>query len=170
MEEAPALGEPGALSAIWGGVVHQLAAGLGITLDEPLQERLERRPAESEVETATGPIARGTVGAVRFEVVGTVAGVPRVVLEHVTRTHPDQRPDWPQPASGDGCYRVEITGEPMMRVDFTHRGEHGDHNVSGMVTTAMRLVNSVEAVCAAPGGLVYAKDLPAVTGRGLVSR
>jgi hypothetical protein len=38
-----------------------------------------------------------------------------------------------------------------------------------MITTAMRLVNSVAAVCAAPGGLVFAKDLSAVTGRGLVA-
>jgi hypothetical protein len=64
---------------------------------------------------------------------------------------------------------VEIEGEPVMRLDFTHHGEDGDHNVSGMIVTAMRLVNSVHAVCAAPSGLVFAKDLPPVTGRGLVS-
>jgi 2,4-diaminopentanoate dehydrogenase len=58
----------------------------------------------------------------------------------------------------------------MMTVDFTHRGEHGDHNVSGMITTAMRLVNSVEAVCDAPPGLVTALDLPTITGRGVVNR
>ncbi len=50
-----------------------------------------------------------------------------------------------------------------------HEGEHGDHNVSGMITTAMRLVNAVHAVCDAPGGLVFAKDLTQVTGRGLVA-
>ena len=69
-----------------------------------------------------------------------------MVLEHVTRTHAEQGPDWPQPAEGDGCYRVEIAGEPMMKLDFPHHGENGDHNVSGMITTAMRLVNSVDAV------------------------
>jgi hypothetical protein len=63
---------------------------------------------------------------------------------------------------------VEFTGEPMITLDMVHKGEHGDHNVSGMIVTAMRLVNSVHAVCDAPGGLVYAKDLPLVTGRGLV--
>src|SRR5690606_11100082 len=103
-------------------------------------------------------------------VTGTVAGVPRVVLEHVTRTDPAQMPSWTQPASGDGCYRVQFTGEPMMTIDLVHRGEHGDHNVSGMIVTAMTLVNSAHAVCDAPRGLVYAKDLPLVTGRGLVAR
>jgi hypothetical protein len=39
-----------------------------------------------------------------------------------------------------------------------------------MIVTAMRLVNAVDAVCAAPGGLIYAKDLPMISGRGLVTR
>ena len=108
------------------------------------------------------------MGAVRFQVVGKVDGVPRVILDHVTRTQVDQMPQWPQPPEGGGCYRVEVEGEPMMRMDFTHHGEDGDHNVSGMIVTAMRLVNAVHAVCAAPAGLVVAKDLPPVTGRGLV--
>jgi hypothetical protein len=38
-----------------------------------------------------------------------------------------------------------------------------------MIVTAMRLVNAVHAVCDASPGLVYAKDLPPVTGRGLVA-
>ena len=170
MDEVATLWQPGILTTAWGPVVRQIAAGLDLELDPELQEVVEREPAETDLSTASVDIAAGTMGCVRFQVVGTVGGTPRVVLEHVTRTHVDQMPSWPQPVEGGGCYRVEIEGEPMMRVDFTHRGEHGDHNVSGMVTTAMRLVNSVEAVCAAPGGLVYAKDLPAVTGRGLVSR
>ena len=33
----------------------------------------------------------------------------------------------------------------------------------------MRLVNAVEAVVAAPPGLLTALDLPLITGRGLVS-
>ena len=93
------------------------------------------------------------------------------MLEHITRTAPDQVPEWETPpAGGDGCYRVKITGEPMMQVDFTHHGEHGDHNVSGMITTAQRIINALPAVVAAPPGLVTALDLPLVTGRGLVSR
>ena len=70
---------------------------------------------------------------------------------------------------GGGCYRVVVTGEPMMDLEFRHHGEHGDHNVSGMIVTAQRLVNAVPAVVAAQGGLVTALDLPLVTGRGLVA-
>ena len=169
LDEVPMLFQPGILSMAWGSVVRQIAAGLDLTLDEPLVEKVERVAWDRDVATASVDIAAGTTAAVRFEVAGTVDGVSRVVLEHVTRTHPDQMPEWPQPATGDGCYRVQITGEPMMTVDFAHHGEHGDHNVSGMITTAMRLVNTVHAVVAAPPGLVTALDLPLVTGRGLMT-
>ena len=64
---------------------------------------------------------------------------------------------------------MEIKGQPHMLVDFTHCGEGGDHNDSGMITTAQRLVNSVPHVVAAKPGIVTALDLMSVTGRGLVS-
>ncbi|GAA2148460.1 hypothetical protein GCM10009844_26860 [Nocardioides koreensis] len=130
---------------------------------------VDRRPAERDLDTASVRIPAGSMGAVRFQVIGKVDGVPRVVLDHVTRTAEDQVPEWPTPPEGGGCYRVVITGEPSLRCDLVHHAEHGDHNVSGMIVTAQRLVNAVPAVVAAPGGLVTALDLPLVTGTGLVS-
>ena len=94
-------------------------------------------------------------------------GRPVVVLEHVTRLRGDLGPDWPQPA-GAGCYRVKVTGEPNYTVDMQLLGTDGDHNTAGLKATAMRLVNAIEAVVAAPPGLVTALDLPLITGRGLV--
>ena len=169
MDYPAMLWQPGILTTAWGPVVRQLAAGLDVALDADLIEKVERVAADSDLSTASVEIAAGTMAAVRFQVIGTVNGTPRIVLDHVTRTHPEQCPEWPSPASGDGCYRVEFTGEPMMRMEFTHHGEHGDHNVSGMIVTAMRLVNSVHAVVGAKAGLLTALDLPTVTGRGLVS-
>ncbi|QDQ99214.1 NAD(P)H-dependent amine dehydrogenase family protein [Tomitella fengzijianii] len=167
LDQTPFLLQPGVLSLGWGSVVRQIAAGLGLTLDEPLVERHERLPAEEDFDTVCCHIAEGTAAALRFEVIGTVGGEEKVVLEHVTRTAPGQAPDWPRPTRGDGCYRVEVTGQPSMTVDLHHHGEHGDHNDSGMIMTAMRLVNAVEAVVAAEPGIVTALDLPPVTGRGL---
>jgi hypothetical protein len=171
MDEVGMIFQPGILSMAWGSVVRQIAAALDVTLDEPLTEEVDRRAAEWDTESVSGEVRKGTMGAVKFAVVGKVDGVPRVVLEHITRTDPDQVPEWEKPPpGGDGCYRIRITGEPMMQVDFTHHGEHGDHNVSGMITTAQRIINAVPAVVAAEPGLVRAVDLPLVTGRGLVSR
>jgi len=169
LDHRPMLWEPGILTMAWGSVVRQLAAGLGITLDEPLTEEVDRRAAEVDTKTASVDIEAGTMAAVRFQVIGKVDGVPRVVLEHVTRTAEDQVPEWAQPPEGGGCYRVMITGEPFLQCDLVHHGEHGDHNVSGMIVTAQRLVNAVPAVVASRGGLVTALDLPLVTGRGLVA-
>jgi hypothetical protein len=89
------------------------------------------------------------------------------VLEHVTRLRDDLGATWPQPA-GDGCYRVEITGEPNYTLDLQLMGTDGDHNTAGLKATAMRLVNAVPAVIDAKPGLITALDLPLVTGRGLV--
>lgn len=163
------LWEPGILTTAWGPVVRVIADGLGVTLDEPLIEEVERRPAPRTVETVSVDVEEGTMGSVRFRVIGTVGGVPRITLEHVTRTDAEAEPDWPTPNEGDGCYRIEITGEPCMKLDYTHHGEHGDHNVSGMIITAQRLINAIPAVVAAKPGLITPLDLPLVTGRGLVT-
>ena len=166
MEQTPMLLQPGILSMAWGSVVHQIAAGLGIELDE-VKEVVEKLPAPEDFDIASGPIAAGTMAALRFEVQGWYHGRPTIVLEHVTRLRPDLGPDWPQPA-GQGCYRVEVTGEPIYTVDMQLMGTDGDHNTAGLKATAMRLVNAVEAVVAAAPGLVTALDLPLITGRGLV--
>ncbi|HKC29623.1 MAG TPA: hypothetical protein VKB75_16530 [Jatrophihabitans sp.] len=166
LDETPMLLMPGVLSLAWGSVVRQLAAGLGVELDE-LKETVVRLPAPDTFEIPSGTVKEGTMAALRFEVLGMKDGRPVCVLEHVTRLRPDLGPDWPQPA-GQGCYRVVVTGEPNYTLDMQLLGTDGDHNTAGLKATAMRLVNAIEAVVAAPPGLRTALDLPLVTGRGLV--
>lgn len=166
IDETPMLLQPGVLSLAWGSVVRQLAAGLGIELDE-VTERYERQPAPEDFDIAAGHIAKGSAAALRFEVLGMVDGSPAVILEHVTRLREDLCPDWPQPAQPGGCYRIEITGEPSYAVDVCLSSRNGDHNHAGLVATAMRVVNAIPAVVAAPPGIRTTLDLPLVTGRGL---
>jgi 4-hydroxy-tetrahydrodipicolinate reductase len=166
IDETPMLLMPGVLSLAWGSVVRQLAAGLDVELDE-VKETVIRLPAPETFEIASGTIPEGTQAALRFEVLGMRNGRAVVVLEHVTRLRPDLGPDWPQPA-GQGCYRLKVTGEPNYTLDLELLGTDGDHNTAGLKATAMRLVNAVEAVVAAPPGLLTALDLPLITGRGLV--
>jgi 4-hydroxy-tetrahydrodipicolinate reductase len=133
MDEVGMLWQPGILTMAWGSVVRQIAAGLDITLDEPLTEEVDRRAAECDTDSCPAT-SRGDDGRGPVPVIGKVDGVPRVVLEHVTRTDPSQVPEWPSRRRGRRLLPDQITGEPMMNVDFTHHGEHGDHNVSGMIT------------------------------------
>jgi 4-hydroxy-tetrahydrodipicolinate reductase len=167
LDEVPFILAPGILTTAWGSVVSQLAAGLDVTLDE-IVEWHERVPAPEAFDVAAGRVEAGTTAAMRFEVRGMVGGEAKFVLEHVTRLRDDLAPDWPQP-TGQGGYRVVITGEPSYTVDMQMLGSDGDHNTAGLKATAMRLVNAVPAVVEARPGLLTALDLPLVTGRGLVS-
>ena len=169
LDDLPMLLQPGVLSMAWGSVVRQLAAGLGITLDE-VRESHVREPAPEDFDIACGHIAKGTAAALRFEVTGLLDGAPAVALEHITRLRADLCPHWPQPAQPGGSYRVEITGEPSYAMDIGLSSRNGDHNHAGLVATAMRLVNAIPAVSAAAPGIRTTADLPLITGRGLYAR
>jgi 2,4-diaminopentanoate dehydrogenase len=166
LDDIPMLLLPGVLSMAWGSVVRIIAAGLGMTLTE-ITEWYEREPAPEDFTVDAGVVRKGTAAALHFEVRGMVGDKAVIVLEHVTRLRDDLGASWPQPA-GQGCYRVQITGEPNYTLDLQLMGTDGDHNTAGLKATAMRLVNAVPAVIAAAPGLVTALDLPLISGRGLV--
>ena len=167
MDNIPMILQPGILTMAWGSVVQQIAKGLDVELDE-VTEWYERLPAPEAFTIDSGTIEEGTVAGLHFEVRGMRGGRAVIVLEHVTRLRDDIGPDWPQPA-GHGCYRVIVSGEPNYTLDLQLLGTDGDHNTAGLKATAMRLVNAVPAVVAAPAGLLTALDLPLITGRGLVA-
>ncbi|ORA10277.1 NAD(P)H-dependent amine dehydrogenase family protein [Mycobacterium arosiense] len=171
--------QPGIFAFGWGPVLHQLAAGLGVKIDN-IEESNERVPAAESFDTPTGHIAAGTIAAMRSTLTGYVDGKPTFVLDHVTRMRDDIAPDWPQPhicippkdlgygqASGRGLYRVEIEGSPSMRCEF-EMAEDADHDLGARIAGSSRMVNAIPAVCAAPPGLLSALDLPLITGAGLV--
>jgi 2,4-diaminopentanoate dehydrogenase len=166
LDELPMLLQPGVLSLAWGSVVRQLAAGLGVELDE-VTETYIREPAPEDFYIASGHIRKGSAAALRFEVRGMTGGKAAVVLEHVTRLRDDLRPDWPQPAQEGGSYRVEVTGEPSYAMDLCLSSRKGDHNHAGLVATAARVVNAIPAVVGAPPGIRTTLDLPLITGKGL---
>jgi hypothetical protein len=153
---------PGSLEMAWGGTVRLLAQGLGLELDG-VEAWYERSPAPESFDTPIGHVAEGTMAALRFEVRGVVGGVPRIVVEHVTRLRDDLEPDWPH---SDGGYHVYVKGVPSIEVKLDMADEHGDHAVGGVVLTATRIVNAIPAVCEAGPGMLTALDLPLVTGRG----
>ncbi len=166
LDEVPMLLQPGILGIAWGTAIRQLAAGLGIEIDE-ITESYQREPAPEDFDIAVGRVRQGTMAALQFEIRGMSNGLPAVVIEHITRLRPDLRPDWAQPASGGGSYRIEITGEPSYAVDIVPSSRKGDHNHAAIVGAAGRIVNAIPAVVAAPPGIRTTLDLPLVTGKGL---
>lgn len=169
LDEVPMLYQPGVLSTAWGTAIGQLAAGLGVEVDE-ITESVEREPAPEPFDVAAGHIPEGGTAAVRFEITGVVGGQPGIVVEHVTRLREDLRPDWAQPAQPGGSYRVAITGEPSYEVDVRPTSRHGDHNHAAIVAAAGRIVNAIPDVVAAQPGIRTTLDLPLATGRGRFAR
>jgi hypothetical protein len=178
-DEVPFAATPGVFTFGWGPVLHQLADGLGVRVDD-IKETVERIPADISFDTPTGHIAAGTIAGMRSTLTGYVEGNPTFVIDHVSRMHDDIAPDWPQPhisiqprdlgyggASGRGVYRVEIEGSPSMRCEFEMADDH-DHDLGARMAGASRMVNAIPAVCAAKPGLLSALDLPLITGKGLV--
>ncbi len=164
--EFPMLFQPGVLSIAWGTAIRQLAAGLGVEVDE-IRDSVEQEPAPEDLDVAAGHIAKGTVAALRFQIEGMVNGQPVIVVEHVTRLRADLRPDWAQPAHPGGSYRVEITGEPSYFVDIVPTSRNGGAPYAAILAAAARIVNSIPDVVDAAPGIRTTLDLPLPTGKGV---
>lgn len=165
VDQTPMLFLPGVLGFAWGTAIRMIARGLGVEVDE-IVEHWEAEPAPESYDIAAGRIGKGTIAALRFSISGLIDGHPAIVVEHITRTRDDLRPDWPRPPSGGGAYRVEITGEPSYVVDIVPSSAHGDHNHAAIVAACGRIVNSISDVLDAPPGIVTTLDLPLPTGEG----
>ena len=167
MDATPPMLLPTIPTSVWGGVLRNLADGLGLTLDR-ITEHVERLPLEETIEVdGMGTFDAGSQGAFRFEVRGHVGDHVPVVVEHITRITAEAAPDWPRPPAEPGCHRVQIVGDPNIEVTVTADRGDGDHAAGGNATAAGRIVNAIPAVRNAAPGLLGPADIAAVTGRGL---
>ena len=167
-DHTPIMFQPGVLASLWGGQVRSLADELGVELDD-VRERHETWVTPEPIECTMMTVPPGHVAAVRFAVEGRRDGERLITMEHVNRLTDAAAPDWPYPPDGrPGVHRVTVTGDPGVEID-AHVGLDGvDHNLGGVIATAARAVNVIEAVCTAASGLLAAKDLPAGYIRGLM--
>jgi hypothetical protein len=168
-EEDIPLFMPGAATGVWSPTVQLVADALGVELNG-FEEELEYRLAPETFEVAMGTMAEGTIAAVRFAVKGMRGGRPVITAVHCNRIRADIAPDWPVLTNGkqDG-YLIEVVGSPSVTCQIELADEHGDNNGAGIIGTAMRAINAIPAVIAAPPGLVTPLDLPTICARGLVA-
>ncbi len=170
MDYEPPMVAAGVPTMVWGGQVRMIARALGVELDE-IRETLERRPLEQATTNAMGLFEAGTQGALRFEVQGIVDGVPRIVVEHVTRIGADCAPDWPLPPDGGaGAHRVVIEGRPRIEVTLEATDEGGNRAAGGNATAANRLVNAIPWLTTAAPGLYDGLDVPLAPASGRIAR
>ncbi|WP_182523888.1 dihydrodipicolinate reductase [Nocardioides dongkuii] len=151
---------PGVVASVWGGSVRLLADALGVELDE-VRDRWENWHTPTRIGCTMMDVPAGGVAAVRFAAEGVVDGEPVIVVEHVNRLTETAAPDWGYPPVGHtGVHRVRVEGHPGIEIN-SHVGL-GDVATThaGVVSTAARVVNAIDAVCAARPGVLTVDDLP----------
>lgn len=171
MDYEPPMVAPTIPSMVWGGQVRLIAKALGVEIDE-ITEHVERRALDETVENAAmGTFEKGTQGALRFEVQGVIDGEVKIIVEHVTRIHPDCAPDWPSPPDGgDGAHRVIIEGRPRIEVNVEATDEGGNRAAGGNATAVGRIVNSIPWLKNNEPGLYDALQVPLIPAVGKLSR
>jgi hypothetical protein len=159
---------PGVIRFGWGAAVTMVAESLGVELDE-ICETCEFAPSPRLLQTASGVIEPGTVGAVWFRCIGVVDGQEVITIEHVDRMADDVAPHWPKSRAGgtDGVWRVMIDGEPSFDAEF-EVGFKPDEDATphGLLATGMRAINAIPWVCAAAPGLLDALHIPITSAIG----
>ena len=177
-EGAPApILEPGVPTLFWGGMVDLLADYLESrsTAGGVLRKVVHARGIRRAHRTYRGRNSGGC--SVRGDQESSVV-CRRVFVEHVTRIRADAAPTWPCPPEGkSSVHRVEIVGLPSLTIDLTMNVDISEvRSITdpatdgdlGLIATAMRLVNAIPSVVAAPPGLVTALDLKLGSGRRLL--
>jgi hypothetical protein len=166
----PTLKTPGFIGMAWGAPLYMMAGALDTHIEE-IHGTLDRALTDRDIEVAFGTIPAGTCGAVRTRAAGIVRDGARrreaIVIEHVIRMARDVAPDWPS-SDSDATYRVDIEGDPDIHCALT-LGEAEGHGAgrAAMTATAMRVVNAVPHVVAAPTGLLSSLDLPMTLPRNV---
>ncbi|KUH85219.1 MULTISPECIES: dihydrodipicolinate reductase [unclassified Mycobacterium] len=155
----PLLKTPGFIEMAWRAPICLMAAGLDVEVDE-VRGTLDRRRTHRDIEVAFGTIKAGTCGAVSTRAAGVVNGREAIVVEHIIRMARDVAPEW-LASEFDATYRVDIEGDPDIHCAMNvgaGQGHAAGH--AAMTATAMRVVNAIPYVVAAPSGLLSSLDLP----------
>ena len=165
---------------LFGPALRMTAHWFGVPIDEVRWEQ-EVAVSDRDIEAPLFTLRAGTVSAIRFNLDGYVNGRRRVTQGGCYWLG-DYPRHW-EPPPGDGGYRLAITGEPDMEVQWATRTRNESFRgplakprgpedlaiMGGLMATAARAVNSIPALCRAEPGIVTLCDqaplLPAVDWR-----
>ncbi len=166
MDRKAILEEPKALIRAWGLTIYMMADALDVQLDT-VDTIYEKWPTPHRIDYPLGTIEPGHCAAVRFEIRGFVGGEPRIVIEHCNRITHQAAPHWPRGKLAENdIYRVIVEGSPNITQETMLRGAYdNDPNSGGCLSTGLRALYAIPAVCAAPPGMMSALDLPLIPGR-----
>jgi hypothetical protein len=138
-----------------------LAHALAIEVDD-IGFEAQFAAANASLDLGYITVQKGRIAGFKGVVSGIVEGRSVIECQFVWKLGHDMTPDWPVTHG----YVIEIAGDPGVRCRLEPMGEHFD----GATTTAMPVVNSIPAVCAAPPGIVNRGELPFVRGAHAIRR
>jgi len=139
-------------------------------LAEATGRPVDRWSATGEVATArhttqlaAGELAAGTIAAQRTTIVGQAGNDLVVTFSPTWYCTADTDPEWELQSTG---WRVRVRGEAPLDVRLEFPIPVADLGAFTPAYTANRPVNSIPYVCAAPPGILSARDLPPITPAG----
>jgi 2,4-diaminopentanoate dehydrogenase len=131
-----------------------IAGYLGVTLDG-IEQDYECAAVDFDYDAASFKGRAGMIAAIRWTLTGMYKGEPLVVYRKVERTHQNAAPDWEQPLhGGQAGYQLVIKGDPSWETAIAIS------LAAGCAVTALHPINAINAVCAAPPGVIGQLDLP----------
>ncbi|WP_369807374.1 dihydrodipicolinate reductase [Mycobacterium sp. E3305] len=163
----PARIASGKVTHDWETVVRYIADTLGLELDG-VELDWETLLAPTDLQTALGTIAEGTICAHRWQLAGVIDGRSVVAVQYfatVSSTPWPQR--WPRPSrENQGGMVIRVEGRPSMSLELYFEQSPSDRVNPGVAVTALAAVNSIPAVVdAAPGVLGSPLAGPAIVSR-----
>ena len=150
------------LTAVFEDAVDLMARALRVELDE-IHYEAEFAAATERVDLGYMTIEKGCATGIRHGWSGRVDGRAVIELPILWTLGDKMEPRWPT----EEGYVIEVDGMPSVRsrVQMIYP-ENSDGPDFGTIT-AMPAVHAIEAVCAAPPGIVFAHDLPMIVAAGV---
>lgn len=151
--------------------IHMLARALGAELDDVTTEQ-ELVTAGESYDVLAGRVEAGTVSGQRYAWRGWRDGGSILEIDALWTLGGPYPEAWPRPKEG---WTVHVEGEPSLRTHFLSAASFErrdasmeEHVHASDIATAMQVVNTIPALCAAPVGIRGTFELmPAYAGIGL---
>jgi hypothetical protein len=158
-------------TAPFGDAVEAMAELFGVQIDA-IRCEVQFAHALSDVDWIPNrSIKKGTVAGIDARWIGSTGGIDVIEANVRWTVAPDIEPDWEIAMA----YQIEVRGYPQVnaRIEVLPADMESmsldEMMAIGSVITAMPIVNAIDAVVAAPPGIVTYKDLPPQTSRIVLS-
>jgi len=146
-----------------------MAEAVGVEIESTV-EHYDRWFSPSSVAYSLGVVEAGECAAHQIQLQGIVDGKPKIIIDHIHRLYPDAAPDWQRPTMDYvHANRIEINGSPSVSQETVFEDSISkDGNAGTCLATGMRAINAIPAVCEAKQAILSTKDLPLISGRGVI--